>query len=159
MNNKAILAAVILAAAATSSHAATWRMGGIEASNAWSRPAAAGMTGVAYFTLRNTGAKPVSLTAVESPLAAAASLHQTTLAGGVSRMEPSGPVSISPGQTVEFKPAGRHVMLEKLKSPLKAGDRVPTVLVFSNGARIKIELTVSPTPPGGGEMAGMDHKH
>ena len=158
MKTKAVLAALILAAA-TSSHAAAWRMGGIEVSQAWSRPAAAGMTGVAYFTVRNTGPKPVSLTAVESPIAAAASIHQTTMTGGVSRMAPSGPVLVAPGQTAQFKPAGRHVMLEKLKSPLKTGDRVPAVLVFSNGARVEIELTVSPTPPGDAAMAGMEHKH
>ena len=51
-------------------------------------------------------------------------------------------VAVPPGQTLEFKPGGLHLMLVDLKAPLKQGDKVKATLVFERAGTVAIELQV-----------------
>jgi copper(I)-binding protein len=137
------------------------RVAGVEVRRPWTRPAAAGMNGVGYFTLANVGSKPVRLIAVESPAARSITLHQTTQAGGVSSMRPvTGGVVVAPGGKVEFSPGGYHLMLMGLAKAQAVGGKVPLTLVFEGGRRMTIALSVEAGPPKTGAadpMAGMHH--
>jgi copper(I)-binding protein len=156
-----LLALTSLAALAFSvpAVAGDYRVGGVEVRRPWTRPAAAGMNGVGYFTLANVGAKPVKLIGVESPAARSVTLHQTRQTGGVSSMRPvAGGVVVAPGARIAFAPGGYHLMLMGLTSAQTLGGKTPLTLVFEGGRRMKIDLSVEAGPPKAGvadPMAGM----
>ncbi len=143
--------------------AGDYRASGVEVRRAWTRPAAAGMNGVGYFTLANVGTKPVKLVAVESQAARSITLHQTVQRDGVSSMRPvSGGLTVAPGAKVEFAPGGYHLMLMGLAKAQAAGGKVPLTLVFDGGRRMRIDLSVETSPPQAGAadpMAGMHDHH
>ena len=143
-----LMLACAAALAAAPAAAAPRRAAGLEVTQAWSRPAAAGMTGVGYMTLANRGAAPVTVQAVETAAARRTTLHATTLENGVASMSAmDAGVVVAAGQTVRFAPGGHHVMFMGLKQALKAGDRIPATLVLANGARLKVEFEVRLAPP------------
>jgi len=117
----------------------TFRVGAIEIETPWAR-ASIGTTRpvAAYFTIRNTGTYPDRLITVANPSAGMASIHRTTKEGGVMRMSPAGPIEISPGQTITLKPGDLHVMMMKLKSPLKKGEKTELALTFERAGKIKV---------------------
>lgn len=155
-----IFARVLLACAVLSvalpAAARAYRAGPVEVVDPWTRPAAAGQTGVGYMAIRNTGKTPIVLTGAQTPLAPKVSLHQTSMANGVMRMAPvAGGLTIAPGASAALAPAGYHFMLEGLAKPLTAGQAAPLTLLFADGRKVRVELSVQSTPAGG--MAGMRH--
>jgi copper(I)-binding protein len=154
--------AFIAPAFAPPAFAGDYRAGGIEVRRPWTRPAQAGMNGVGYFTLVNVGAKPVKLIAVETPAARSATIHQSSMAGGVSSMRPvTGGLTIAPGAKVEFAPGGYHLMLMGLTGAQALGGKVPLTLVFEGGRKLRIDLSVEAGAPkaGADPMAGMHMDH
>ncbi len=152
-----IAASALFVATSASAHA--YRLGAVEVDHPWSRPAVAGMTGVGYLAIKNTGKTPIVLTGATTPIAAKVSLHRTSTAGGVMRMAPvAGGLTVAPGAAVALAPGGYHLMLEGLKGPLVLGKNVPLTLTFADGKTLKVELTVQTTPGAGpAVMAGMQH--
>ncbi len=66
-------------------------------------------------------------------------------------------VSIGPGETVTFKPGGMHLMMMKLKGPIKMGARVEFRLYFAGRG---VASFVAPAQMSGDAMGGqeaMDH--
>jgi copper(I)-binding protein len=133
---KVLPLALAVAAAAGAAHAE------IRVTEGWSRPAGAGFTGVGYLTIANTDRAPVALIGVESPVAARAEVHRTTVTNGVSRMSAEPRVVIPAGGRVVFQPNGRHLMLIGLKQPLNVGGRVPVTLRFEGGRSATGQLEV-----------------
>jgi len=128
----------------------------ITVKDGWSRPAPAGGTGAGFFELANSGGSADTLVAVESPIAETVQIHESSTEGGVMRMRlMKDGVAVKPGASVTFGPGGLHVMFIRLKSPLAAGDRAPATLVFKDGGRKPIELTVRAA----GAMSGADLAH
>jgi len=150
---KASLAGALLIALAFQPAAAA--VSPIEALQPWSRPAAAGGTGVGYVTLVNHSRKPDALVAVETPVAERVEMHAASMAGGVMRMSPEARVPLPPGGEVSFAPGGRHLMLVGLKRALHAGDKLPATLRFASGAQLKLEFTVG---AGAAPAAAHDHR-
>lgn len=99
--------------------------------------------GAAYFTLRNTGDQPVTLTGIRSEIAGMASIHNsTTNEMGVSTMAPAGDIELAPGEAVALEPGGLHAMLMDLQSPMVEGTEIPLVLLFQDGSERAIEVPV-----------------
>lgn len=150
---KAILAAMALFAAGVQPAAAL--AASVEAVQPWSRPAAAGTTGVGYLTLVNHG-KADALIGAETPLAQRVEMHASTMAGGVMSMAQEPRVPLAAGGAVSFAPGGRHLMFVGLKRALRVGDRLPATLSFAGGEKLKVEFVVvtgaTATP-----MEPMDH--
>ncbi|WP_234554218.1 copper chaperone PCu(A)C [Thermus caliditerrae] len=100
----------------------------------------------AYFTLENPGNAALRLVGAETPVAQRVSLHrdQREVRGGqvVLGMRPLPYVDIPPRSKVEFRPGKYHLMLEGLKRPLKAGEKVELTLRFADGTRLKVSLPV-----------------
>ncbi|WP_448566785.1 copper chaperone PCu(A)C [Thermus sp.] len=100
----------------------------------------------AYLTLANRGKTPLRLVGAETPVAKRVSLHRDYQEhrGGhaVLGMRPLPYVEIPPGGRVAFRPGGYHLMLEGLKRPLKAGEKVELTLLFQGGLRVKVTLPV-----------------
>lgn len=119
---------------------------GIVIDHPWSRPTPPGTPmGVGYMVIRNQGDTPAVLTGGATPAAERVSVHETTMQDGLMRMEPlkSG-LTIPPGDSVELKPHGHHLMLESLSEPLAAGEKVPLTLRFEGREPVEIMLHVAP---------------
>ncbi|HEX6860908.1 MAG TPA: copper chaperone PCu(A)C [Caulobacteraceae bacterium] len=143
-------AAALAIAAPALAHA--YKLGALSIGHPWSRPAAAGMNGVGYLTVTNAGKTADVLLKIETPIAERTELHESSMAGGVMRMAPLPKgLPIPAGATVALKPGGAHLMLLKLKQPLKAGDKVPATLVFEKAGRVEVSFAVQAQPPGAGE--------
>lgn len=148
-------AALILSSAA---HAAS-KASGIEVTQAWSRPAAAGTNGAGFMTLTNHGKAADTLVSIETKAATQVQMHQTSMANGIMSMKrlETG-LALAPGQSVTFAPGGYHLMLIGLTKTSKAGDKLDATLVFSSGVRIKAEFVVGAGPQGAPAMTmPMDH--
>jgi len=100
----------------------------------------------AYLTLENRGRLPLRLVGAETGVAERVSLHQDHREhrGGqvVLGMRPLSHLDIPPRSKVEFRPGKYHFMLEGLKRPLKAGEKVVLVLKFQDGSRLQVILPV-----------------
>jgi copper(I)-binding protein len=157
---KPVLSALLLVAALAGGLpclAADYKIGAIEIGQPWSRataptaPAAGG-----YLTLTNKGTVPDRLVGVQSPAAGQVEIHEMAMEGSVMRMRAlDNGVALPPGQTVELKPGGFHVMFMGLKAPFVKDTKVPATLVFEKAGRIDVEFEVGALGAGG--PAG--HKH
>jgi hypothetical protein len=78
------------------------------------------------------------LMAVANASAGMASIRCTTHDGGVIGMSPAGPIEILPWETVTLKPAGLHVMMMKLSSPLRWGEKTELELTFERTGKIGV---------------------
>lgn len=155
------LAFAAAALCAPLAHAGDYKLGALTVRQPWSRPAQAGMNGVGFFTLVNAGKTPVTLKAVESPAAGKVEIHQSAMANGVMTMRrQDAGVVVPAGGQVAFAPGGYHLMLLSLKAPQAVGQKVPVTLIFDNGRKAQVELTVQMAPPPGGQASpAMPHQH
>ncbi len=113
----------------------------IKVENAWIREPAPGQEVVGGF-LDITSQKDATLLQVKSTVAGMVELHEMSMNNGVMQMRPLDKIDLPKGKTVKLEPGGLHLMIEKLKKPLKAGDRVPLTLKVKTGAKIEdVQLT------------------
>jgi periplasmic copper chaperone A len=104
---------------------------------------AAGQTSAAvYAMIRNEGATSDSLLAVSTDRASHAMLHEGSMENGVARMRMVERVELAPGETVELKPGGAHVMLTGVTEPLNAGQRFTLRLRFQKSGERTVSVTV-----------------
>jgi periplasmic copper chaperone A len=154
---KTALSAAILLLASAGALAA--EAPGIAVTDAWSRATPPGSkTGVVYMTITDTGAAD-TLTAVSTPVAETAQVHESKTIGGVMQMRPIDAVPVSPAAPLQLAPNGYHVMLEGLKQPLKAGDAFPVTLTFAQAgavtATVEVRSLGARSPVGHHDMDGM----
>jgi hypothetical protein len=116
---------------------------GIHIEKAWAR-AAPGSAGVVYLDITISNFTADRLTGASTPVAAAAEMHVMVMDGAVMQMRPVDAVDVKPGERVEFKPGGLHLMLVGLKHPLKQGDHFPLTLEFEKAGKIEVEVLVLP---------------
>ncbi|MBR0673739.1 copper chaperone PCu(A)C [Neoroseomonas soli] len=141
MLRRTILAA-LPAALALPAQAHDYTAGDIAIGHPWSRAAGANATGAGFMRLRNTGTQPDRLLSASASIARAVELHTHVRDGDVMRMRPVEAIVIAPGETVELRPGGYHVMLVGLAQPLVQGTRVPLTLRFERAGEIQVELAV-----------------
>jgi copper(I)-binding protein len=67
---------------------------------------------------------------VATPAADEAELHIALTENGVAKMRPVSAVDANDGTPVVMKPGGLHIMLTRLKAPLKEGQSFPLTLTF-----------------------------
>jgi copper(I)-binding protein len=119
----------------------------ISVSGGWTRPALTGMTAAGYLVIVNRGPRPDRLVAASSPVAASVSLHESRMVGSVMTMRPVGSLTIPPRGRVTLGPGGLHLMLEGLRRPLRAGERIPLNLQFAGAGAARANLSVGAGPP------------
>lgn len=131
--------------------------GPIKVEQAWSRATPPGAkVGGGYLKVTNTGSQPDRLTGGTFPLAGRVEVHQMSLDGTVMRMKQvAGGVEIKPGETVEFKPGGYHLMFMDLKESLTAGQSLKGTLAFEKAGTVEVEYAVRPLGASG--PAGHSH--
>lgn len=113
-------------------------------------PAVKGNPAGGYFTLVNGGDKAVVVAAVSVSGAARAELHETV--GGT--MSPIARLEVKPGETVEFKPGGKHVMAFDLDPALAPGGTSEITLTFAGGDKLSAPLKLEARG-----AAAMEHQH
>lgn len=64
-----------------------------------------------YLSLTNSSAEVVMLQRVEANFAGRVEMHQTMNMNGMNQMRPLPSLQIEPGDTLEFEPGGRHLMI------------------------------------------------
>jgi copper(I)-binding protein len=136
--SKALFVFVAALLLATSVSAQT---GSPEIKKAWARatPGKA-ETGAAYLTIQS--ATPDRLTAVSTPVAGKAELHEMTMQGGVMKMRSLAALELPAGQAVVLKPGALHIMLVGLKQPLHVGESFPLTLEFEKAGRREVNVVV-----------------
>jgi copper(I)-binding protein len=144
----ALLAACRLPGAALADAAA--RTGGAPAIEVLSAVAPAPPPGAptmaVYLQLRNRGARPDALLAVETPVAGEAMVHEQTMDGGIMRMRMLARLELPAGAGVAMHAGGTHVMLAALRSAPVAGTQFPIRLRFERAGALTVQVKV--LPPG-----------
>lgn len=122
----------------------------IEVSSAWARPTVEGQSGTGAFMrlLSRDGARVVG---ASSELAGVVEIHEMVMQGNVMRMRPIAGLDLPPGDVVDLKPGGHHMMLMDLKRPLKNGEKIKVDLRVETRDRKlltqPIEVEVRPRAP------------
>ena len=145
------------AAPTTPSAGQVIRIGDLEIKAPWSRatPGGAKVAG-GFMSITNKGMTPDRLIGGATDFAGIFEVHEMRMDGNVMRMRAlEKGLEIKPGETVELKPGGFHVMFIDLKKPLKAGETVKGTLIFEKAG--KVEVTYSVQASGAG--APDQHKH
>lgn len=136
----AVLGVALAASVALAQHHGT-----IEIGNPWARATPSGAkVGAGYLTITNKGKVSDRLIGGSAAPAARFEVHVTIVEDGVAKMRPVEGLEIKPGETVELRPGGMHVMFMGLKQPLKQGERIKGTLVFEKAGTVAIEFAVQP---------------
>lgn len=163
-------APVIRLAAASGAPASAervFKVGSLVVTAPWTRatPKGAAVAG-GYLRVTNTGAEADRLIGGSFEGAARVEVHEMIMDGSVMRMrELREGVEIRPGQTVELRPGGLHLMFMELKAPVATGAPVRGRLTFQKAGSVDVEFAVAPlgaaAPSGsaGGKPAGHGHGH
>ncbi len=142
------------------SHAHSYKLGDLEIGHPWTRATApSARVAGGFLTITNTGTAPDRLLSATFAGSASTEVHEMAHEGGVMKMRelPKG-LEIKPGQKVELKPGGFHLMFMGLSAGLKENDRLRGVLVFEKAGRIEVDFKVESMgyKPGTG---GAEHDH
>jgi copper(I)-binding protein len=150
--------AVSLASSALAEAPRTYKIGSIVIEAPWARatPAGAKVAG-GYLKITNTGQQADRLTGGSLPIASDVEVHEMSMANGVARMRRlQQGLEIKPGQTVELKPGGYHLMFMGLHGALKDKDTIKGTLVFEKAGSVEVEYKVAPI---GAQSGGKMHMH
>lgn len=137
---------VAAAAKAAPAPASNVKAGDLSIETPWMRatPGGAKVAG-GYVRVTNTGTQADRLTGASIPLAARGAIHTMSVEGGVMKMAPvDGGLAIKPGETVELKPGGLHLMFEDLSGAPKAGEVIPGTLTFERAGTVPVSFSVAP---------------
>lgn len=115
----------------------------IKISNATIRLAPPGSPATAIFlSIENLSKKDISLIAVTSDIAEKFELHTMEMAGGKMVMRKVDDIKIKKGESVHLKSGGLHIMVFKLRKPLKEKDIHSINLIFNDKSTIKTDIVV-----------------
>lgn len=144
--------------------------GSLKIGHPWTRatPGGAKVAG-GFMTITNHGTAPDRLIGGASELAKTFELHEMKHEGGMMKMRAlEQGLEIKPGETVELKPGGYHVMFIDLNRPVKEGDSIKGELSFEKAGKISVDFkaTAIGGKPGDGkktdarktDATGHDHK-
>ena len=121
-----------------------YRLGPLVIETPWARATSAGAKiGAGYAKITNTGQESDRLLGGSLPLATEVEVDETVMSNGVAKMwRIEGGLDIGPGQTVELKPGGYHLMFMGLRVGLREGEALKGTLVFEKAGTVGIEYRV-----------------
>lgn len=96
----------------------------------------------AYMRVSNRGESEIRIVAASSPAAMNMSFHETVIEDGQATMKALPELRIPPGQTLELKPGGKHIMLMGLTSELAPGRLLLMELESARGDVYALEIPV-----------------
>ena len=116
----------------------------IHASHAWIRVLPGDLPAGAYVTLQNDGDQQAALIGASSTIYADIMLHQSSTAGGMSRMTMVDALNVPAHGKAVLAPAGYHLMLMQASAPVKPGDTVQLTLNFTDGSTLATDFIARP---------------
>jgi copper(I)-binding protein len=139
-----VFAALALLPVSASAH--DYRIGLLHIDHPWAIATPNGAkVGAGYLKITNEGTEPDRLVALTSPAARKVTLHGSVKQGDVVKMRTlEKGIEIKPGETVELKPDGSHIMFEGLRAPLLEAGRVQGTLVFEKAGSIDVDYAIEP---------------
>jgi len=134
-------------------------IGSLKISGAWARATPKGApVGGGYMTITNTGDLPDRLVGGSSDVSSRFEIHEMSMDNGVMKMRPlEKGIEIKPGQTIDLKPGGYHVMFVGLNKPFEIGQHIKAMLQFEKAGKVNVSLDVQGVgaqAPGGGDHSG-----
>ena len=135
-----------------------YKAGSLSIEAPWTRatPGGAQVAG-GFMKITNSGSEADRLVGGSVPFAGRFEVHEMAMDGGVMKMRETKGLEIKPGQTVELKPGGYHVMFMGLKQGPKEGQTIKGTLMFEKAGTVEIEYRVAPigaaAPAGGGHSS------
>jgi copper(I)-binding protein len=162
--------AAIAASLVSPAQAAEVTAGTLKISAPWARATPKGASvGGGYMTITNTGTVSDRLIGGASNISERFEVHEMSMDGGVMRMRDMAKgIEIKPGQSVEFKPGGYHVMFMGLKEQLMQGKHFKATLQFEKAGKVDVDFDIQgvgaqtgggSAMPGMGGRGGMQMKH
>jgi len=141
----AAMSALLVGSASAEGASKTYKAGSLVIEAPWVRatPAGARVAG-GYVKITNTGQQPDRLVGGSLPVATAVEVHEMTMNDGVMKMRKLDGLEIKPGQSVELKPGGYHLMFTGLQEGLKDKQTLKGTLLFEKGGSVEIEYQVAP---------------
>jgi copper(I)-binding protein len=137
-----VLALALLAVPASAHEAMPGGAAPVAISDAWIRALPAGVPSGGYFTLRNTGDKPLRLTGASTPACGMLMLHKSELGQGMATMEDVAAIDIAAHGTLSFAPGGYHLMCMDAKPAIRPGNSVRVTLRFADGTQAQADFAV-----------------
>ena len=139
----------------------TYKVGQLVIEAPWARATPGGAkVGGAYLKITNTGAEADRLIGGSLPIAAAVEVHEMSMSDGVMKMRKLDKgLEIKPGQTVELKPGGYHIMFTGLREGLKQGQPVKGTLQFEKAGSVEVEYRVAPIGAQSGDAPKKKQQH
>lgn len=131
----------------------------------WSRATPNGANvGAGYLRVTNTGSAPDRLLSGATDVANRIEVHEMAMDNGVMKMRAlADGLTLAPGQSVDLKPGGYHLMIMGLKQPLKEGVSFSGTLKFEKAGDVPVTFNVlgmgASAPSGGPSGEMMDHSH
>jgi periplasmic copper chaperone A len=137
----------------------TYKAGALVIEAPWARATPGGAkVGGAYLKITNTGTEPDHLIGGSLPAATSVEVHEMSMTDGVMKMRKlEKGLEIKPGQTVELKPGGYHVMFMGLRESLKQGQPLKGTLQFEKAGSVEVEYRVEPIGSQGTAKKGHQH--
>ena len=153
---RAVLFCAALLLGATGTSAETYRLGSLEIANPWSRATPKGAAvGAGYVSIRNTGTASDRLIGGSAEVGKRFEIHAMEMDQGVMKMrEVKGGLEIKPGETIDLKPGGLHLMFVDLARPLQQGERVKGTLAFEKAGKVQVEFQVQGIGAAGAHQQG-----
>jgi copper(I)-binding protein len=126
------------------SGAATFKLGDLTVTSPWTRatPGGAKIAG-GYLKITNNGATSDRFVRAKSEEADHLEIHEMSMSDGVMKMRPlPNGLEIKPGETVELKSGGYHLMFVDIKLPFKQGDTIKATLQFEKAGSLDVKFSV-----------------
>ncbi len=117
---------------------ATFAASAVQADACWIRTMPATVPSSGYFTLKNDGDAPATLTGIDTPAYGMAMMHETLTNGSTAKMVHVDTVVVPAHGTLMFKPKHYHVMLEDPRQPVAPGAKIPFRLHFADGSTVSV---------------------
>lgn len=124
--------------------AASVTAGDLVIAQPWGRatPAGARVAG-GYVTVTNRGSQPDRLVSGTADFAERVEIHEMAVTNGVMTMRNlANGLVIQPGQTVELKPGGFHIMFMGLKEQMVEGRTVKVRLTFERAGPVELDFRI-----------------
>jgi copper(I)-binding protein len=123
---------------------ATFRLGDLTVTSPWTRatPGGAKIAG-GYLKITNNGKTADRFVGAKSEPTDHVEIHEMSMNDGVMKMRPlPDGLEIKPGETVELKSGGYHLMFMDLTQPLKQGDAFKATLQFEKAGPLDVNFSV-----------------
>lgn len=123
---------------------ATFKLGDLTVTSPWTRatPGGAKIAG-GYLKITNNGTAADRFVGAKSEEADHLELHEMSMSDGVMKMRPlPDGLEIKPGETVELKSGGYHLMFMDIRLPFKQGDTIKATLQFEKAGSLDVKFSV-----------------